>query len=77
LARLAQRGKKTLAIFLVPKDVFPAVPAIDHVVDRPGVFHAQFAGHGSSPLCPLPAVNEKSANSEGDTRSRSQSLECA
>jgi hypothetical protein len=44
---LAKRGQKDSAVLIVAKDVLTAVPAIDHMIDRPAIFHAQFARHGA------------------------------
>jgi hypothetical protein len=39
-ASLPQRGKKPLAVLIVPEDILALVPAIHHVIYRPRILNA-------------------------------------
>jgi hypothetical protein len=39
-AGLAERGQKALAILVVSEDVPPLISAIDHMINRSGVFNS-------------------------------------
>jgi hypothetical protein len=44
-ASLSQRGQKTFPVDVVPKDVLTPVPATHYMINRPFIFHSQFARH--------------------------------
>jgi hypothetical protein len=58
-ASLSQGTQKPLPVCLVPENVLTPVAAIHHVINRPLIFHSQFARHEQisqiTPLC----VNSK------------------
>jgi hypothetical protein len=56
---LAERFDETTAVQLVLEDGFAAVAAIHDVVDRAGIFDAQFAGHAGRPWNTAQTVNSK------------------
>jgi hypothetical protein len=56
-ARLTEGIEETLPVWVIQKNQFPAIPAIHHVVNRPGIFHSQRTGHRPTLATPNPCVN--------------------
>ena len=58
-ARLTQRLDEALAVGLVMEDQFTAVAPAHDVVNRPGIFDSQFAGHARTVAMATSCVNIK------------------
>jgi len=48
-ARLGQRGDEQLPIPVIVEDRFPPVAAVQDVINRAGIFHAELACHARNP----------------------------
>ncbi len=44
-ARLAQGGKKSLAVLVIPEDILTLIPAVHDVIHGPRILNAQLARH--------------------------------
>ena len=43
--RFPQSNQEAFAILVVPKNDFPTIPAVHHMINGAGIFNAQLAGH--------------------------------
>src|SRR6266404_5105335 len=58
-ARFGQRSQKEFPVSCIPKNSFPPVAAIHHVVNRPFILHSELSCHVHKTTCRLILVNTK------------------